>query len=80
MKCSWNLSIIRWSPGRHKRVGLFWFTISPVFTGELADEKPEVEAYLTWPEIVLEPIWRLADRTELSLSDAENSPTAPSSN
>ena len=63
-----------------KRVGLFWFTISTLFTGD--GTKPARQAlplsnsrpYLNHPEIILQPIWALPDRTRHTLSDAENFP------
>jgi hypothetical protein len=40
---------------------------------------PKSHPYLDHPEIILEPIWALPDRTRHALSDAENSsaPAAP---
>src|SRR5205823_3079236 len=60
--------------GPGKRAGLFWFTISPLFT----DPKPSgsgvpLPGYLEKPEIVLAPIWALPDQSLHALIDAENS-------
>jgi Replication-relaxation len=60
--------------GPNRRAGLFWFTISPLFTGEDADqEQPVIAPYLLKPEIVLKNIWALPDRTLHALGDEENS-------
>jgi len=64
--------------GPAKRAGLFWFTISPVFT----DPLPKVKSgrpfprYLHQPESVFDPIWALPDQTLHSLSDIQNSSSA----
>jgi hypothetical protein len=52
--------------GPDKRAGLFWFTISPLFTdlattSGAAPERP-LPRYLSEPEIVLDRIWALPDR------------------
>ena len=65
--------------GANKRAGLFWFTVSPLFTdpSSAAHGKTLGRAlphYLGQPEIVLDSIWALPDRTMHSLGDAENSP------
>ncbi len=54
-----------------RRAGLFWFSISPLFTDPPDGQR--VAHYLEKPEIVLKQIWALPDRTLHSLSDAENS-------
>jgi hypothetical protein len=65
--------------GPDKRAGLFWFTISELFTGDgtapsqQALPLPKPHPYLDHPDIILEPIWALPDRTRHALSDAENS-------
>ena len=61
--------------GPDKRVGLFWFTISPLFTAEpqKENEQPSATArYLERPDLVFKDIWATADRTNHSLSDEEN--------
>lgn len=55
--------------GPTKRAGLFWFTISPLFTDPA--EGTFVPAYLCRPEIILDSIWALPDRTLRALSDKE---------
>jgi hypothetical protein len=56
--------------GPGKRAGLFWFSISPLFTDPTADSRLPV--YLARPEAVFEPIWALPDYSLHSLSDVEN--------
>jgi hypothetical protein len=73
--------------GPQKRAGLFWFTISPLFT-DLAKDSPSVipqatffpslPRYLLGPEIILDPISVLPDRTMHSLADQANSPALAS--
>src|ERR1035437_1868836 len=46
--------------GPVKRAGLFWFTISPLFSDPV--EGSPVPRYLNQPEFVLDPIWALPDR------------------
>ena len=61
--------------GQDKRVGLFWFTISTLFTDvapQVLADRP-VPQYLASPEIVFGPIWALPDGTLHRLSDGENS-------
>ena len=58
--------------GPAKRAGLFWFTISPLFTNPA--EGTLQPAYQSRPEIILDSIWALPDRTLHALDDAENSP------
>jgi Replication-relaxation len=62
--------------GPAKRAGLFWLSISPLFT----DPAPgsSTPRYLDQPEAILEPIWALPDRSLHALSDAENTHSAPS--
>jgi hypothetical protein len=61
--------------GPNKRAGLFWFTISPVFT----DRRGALAAYLVHPEFILDSIWALPDRSLHRLTDPENStPALPS--
>ena len=58
--------------GPAKRAGLFWFTISPLFTDPV--EGSSVPRYLKEPELVLDSIWALPDRGMRALGDPENSP------
>ena len=62
--------------GNSKRSGLFWFAISPLFTGTVktADNGKDLAIYQKRPEIILDRLWALPDFTMLSLSDPENSP------
>ena len=61
--------------GPGNRTGLFWFTISELFTDDIAAPAPQaLRPYLAHPEIILQPIWALPDRTRHALDDAENSP------
>ena len=55
--------------GPNKRAGLFWFTISPLFT----DPVDGVPCYLTRPELVLDRLWALPDLTLHAMTDLENS-------
>jgi len=57
--------------GPAKRAGLFWFTISPLFTYPI--EGSAVPRYLSQPKLVLDPIWVLSDRSMRALGDSENS-------
>jgi hypothetical protein len=57
--------------GPGKRAGLFWLSISPLFTDPTADSP--IPHYLDRPELVLDPIWALPDRSLLALGDSENS-------
>lgn len=62
--------------GPAKRTGLFWFTISPLFTDPV--DGTAVPRYLNQPELVLDPVWALPDRAMHALGDSENStPAAP---
>ena len=61
--------------GPDKRVGLFWFTISPLFTGEPqkgSEQPPAVARYLERPDVAFKNIWATPDRTNHSISDEEN--------
>jgi len=64
--------------GSAKRAGLFWFSISPLFA-EPAQELDAVSSarplphHLNHPEVILDSIWALPDRTMHALGDAENS-------
>ncbi len=63
-----------------RRTGLFWFTITPLFTEprQLGNHQSRpVPRYLVEPEVILGRIWALPDRSLLALSDAENSPSRP---
>lgn len=61
--------------GRDKRAGLYWFTISSLFTEPMqsADENQSVSQYLRTPEMLFRPIWALPDGSLHRLEDAENS-------
>ena len=66
--------------GSKPRVGLFWFTISALFTEarELGNHNSRpVPRYLLEPELILGRIWALPDRSLLALSDPENRPPVP---
>ena len=58
-------------------------TISTLFTGagteppQQALPLPNSHPYLDHPEIILQPIWALPDRTRHALSDMENSSAPP---
>ena len=59
-----------------KRAGLFWFSISPVFTtpevrSRINESRP-TPVYMNRPEIVLERIWALPDYSLHRLGDMEN--------
>ena len=60
--------------GPNKRAGLFWFTISPLFTER--KQGSDLATYLLRPEIIFDSIWALPDRSLHSLTDAENSAVA----
>lgn len=60
--------------GPAKRTGLFWFTISPLFSDPVDDSA--VPRYLNQPELVLDGIWALPDRALHALGDSENSSVA----
>jgi len=57
--------------GPAKRTGLFWFTISPLFTDPV--DGAVLARYLKQPELVLDSIWALPDRRMRALADSENS-------
>jgi hypothetical protein len=57
--------------GEAKRTGLFWFTISPLFT-DPAECSP-VPRYLSQPELVLDPVRAMPDHRLHALGDSENS-------
>jgi hypothetical protein len=57
--------------GPNKRSGLFWFSISPLFTD--VPEGGKRALYLGTPETILDQIWALPDQTLHSLRDEENS-------
>lgn len=56
--------------GPNKRAGLFWFTVSALFTAPA--ESGTTADYLDRPEIILDSIWALPDRSMHTLADAEN--------
>lgn len=60
--------------GAGKRAGLFWFTIAPLFT----ERRITIGAptYLARPEILLDRVWALPDRTMHALTDTENCASA----
>lgn len=58
--------------GPGKRAGLFWLSISPLFTDPMPDSS--IPRYLDQPEAIFEPIWALPDRSMHALGDWENSP------
>jgi hypothetical protein len=66
--------------GPQKRAGLFWFSISPLFTDPAEGSPPgsipgqALPRYLDHPEGIFDSIWALPDRTMHALGDAENSP------
>jgi hypothetical protein len=57
--------------GPTKRAGLFWFTISPLFTDPI--EGSAIPRYLSQPELVLDPVWATPDHSLHALGDSENS-------
>ncbi len=56
--------------GPNKRAGLFWFTISPLFTER--KQGNNLATYLARPEVIFDSIWALPDSSLHSLADAEN--------
>jgi len=63
--------------GKATRSGLFWFTVSQLFTDPAqGSSQPE---YLDRPDLVLDPIWALPDRSLHRLGDSENSALSASS-
>src|SRR5207253_1359761 len=62
--------------GSAKRTGLFWFTISPLFTEPT--ENSGMATYLDRPATVLDRIWALPHGSMHALGDVDNSAsTAP---
>ena len=61
--------------GRDKRAGLFWFTISSLFTDLHQDDagRPSVPRHLDSPEMLFGPIWALPDGSLHRLEDRDNS-------
>jgi Replication-relaxation len=60
--------------GPNKRAGLFWFTISPLFTDRVPNGEGELLAkYLYQPAVIFDREWALPDYTKLALGDEENS-------
>jgi hypothetical protein len=60
--------------GNAKRSGLFWFAISPLFTGATTPDRGRgLPTYQHRPELILDPLWALPDLTMHSLGDPENS-------
>jgi hypothetical protein len=64
--------------GPAKRTGLFWFTISPLFTDPV--DGTAGPRYLNRPELILDPIWALPDHAMRALGDSENRPVVKPSN
>lgn len=64
--------------GSGKRAGLFWFTISPLFTNSIPTAEgattSSLPRYLDRPATILDSIWALPDRSLHALGDIENSP------
>ena len=65
--------------GAPKRVGLFWFSISPLFADPAQKDNggptgSMLPLYLDHPEVILESVWALPDRTMHALGDTGNSP------
>jgi hypothetical protein len=60
--------------GPGKRAGLFWLSISPLFT----DPTPgsSIPRYLDQPEAIFDPIWALPDHSLHGLGDPENAPAS----
>ena len=63
--------------GAGKRVGLFWLNISPLFTHAAPTQhtwaRRALRPYLDQPELILNRIWALPDRTMHALGDTANS-------
>jgi len=63
--------------GPAKRAGLFWFTVSPLFTDPVpagtSGTGRILPRYLEAPEAILDRIWALPDHTLHALGDEENS-------
>src|ERR1017187_6181574 len=62
--------------GPVKRAGLFWFSISPLFTDPIAEYS--IPRYLDHPEAIFDPIWALPDHSLHALGNAENTQAVPS--
>lgn len=58
--------------GPNKRAGLFWFTISPLFTSPIKIGDQNLARYLVEPTSVLDREWAMSDLTKLCLTDFEN--------
>jgi hypothetical protein len=62
--------------GNGKRVGLFWFTISPLFAERVPVESSSnarsLPLHLKRPAVIFDPIWALPDRSLHALGDPEN--------
>jgi hypothetical protein len=56
--------------GPGKRAGLFWFSISPLFTQPT--EGSSIPRYLDQPEAIFEPIWARPDHSLHALTDGDN--------
>lgn len=59
--------------GPNKRAGLFWFTISELFTAPVEQGGRKLPKYLVQPDVVFDREWALPDFTKLALGDVENS-------
>jgi hypothetical protein len=61
--------------GPVKRAGLFWFTVSPLFTDSVTETASgrSLPRYLKEPEVVFDRIWALPDFSLHALTDSENS-------
>jgi Replication-relaxation len=61
--------------GPVKRAGLFWFTVSPLFTDSVTETASgrSLPRYLKQSEVVFDRIWALPDFSLHALTDAENS-------
>lgn len=59
--------------GPSKRAGMFWFTISELFTAPVEHEGRKIPKYLLQPDVVFAREWALPDFTKLALGDVENS-------
>jgi hypothetical protein len=60
--------------GPGKRAGLFWFSISPLFTDPTTGSA--TPRYLDQPEAIFDPIWALPDHSLHAVGDAENTHSA----
>jgi len=63
--------------GSDRRTGLFWFTISPLFTNKEPSEETGgarvLPRWLTSPDGVMGPIWAMPDGNLRTLADVKNS-------